>query len=249
MPKPATPPSPCLAIMAAMPEELDAFLDAMPDRQCTTLASRQFWQGHWHGHDVVAVLCGIGKVAASITATLLCSQFGASRLIFTGVAGGLNPSPMGPVRVGDVVVATELLQHDLDASPLFPRHDIPGQGVSRLSTCPALSGVLRQSAIDTLLQDGQGAQVHTGLIVSGDRFVSSAAEARALCAELPDALAVEMEGAAMAQVCRAFDVPFAVVRSISDRADDTAHVDFARFIQEVDKPHTRAILLGALQRL
>jgi adenosylhomocysteine nucleosidase len=234
--------------MAAMPEELDAFLGAMPNKQDTVLAGRQFWCGHWHGHDVVAVLCGIGKVAASTTATLLCSHFGASQVIFTGVAGGLNPSAAGPVRVGDVVVATELLQHDLDASPLFPRHDIPGLGISRLRTCPQLSSVLVQAAQHALLND-PASQVHQGLIISGDRFVSSAAEAHALCTELPDALAVEMEGAAMAQVCHAFGVPFAVVRSISDRADDTAHVDFARFIEEVDKPHTRAMLLELLQRL
>lgn len=241
--------------MAAMPEELDAFLGAMPDKQCTTLAGRQFWCGHWHGHDVVAVLCGIGKVAASITATLLCSHFGVSRLVFTGVAGGLNPSAAGPVRVGDVVVATELLQHDLDASPLFPRHDIPGLGISRLRTCPQLSSVLVQAAQHALLNDPASqrttppAQVHQGLIVSGDRFVSSASEAHALCTELPHALAVEMEGAAMAQVCHAFGVPFAVVRSISDRADDTAHVDFTRFINEVASPHAVAMLTAALRHL
>lgn len=231
--------------MAAMPEELDAFLEAMPGKQCTTLAGRQFWNSHWLGHDVVAVLCGIGKVAAGITATLLCSHFQAQRLIFTGVAGGLNASPAGPVRVGDVVVATELLQHDLDASPLFPRHELPGQGITRLQTCPQLSAVLVQAAQQAV----PAAQVHQGLVISGDRFVSSAAEAHAMCTELPQALAVEMEGAAMAQVCHAFGVPFAVVRSISDRADDAAHVDFARFITEVDKPLTKAVLLAALQRL
>lgn len=255
MPLAATPSPARLAIMAAMPQELDAFLTAMPDKQVTTLAQRQFWQGHWHGHEVVAVLCGIGKVAASTTATLLCSHFGVSRVIFTGVAGGLNPSADGPVHVGDVVVATALLQHDLDASPLFPRHDIPGLGISHLNTCPQLTSVLVQAAQNALLNDPASqlstppARVHQGLIISGDRFVSSAAEAHALCTELPDALAVEMEGAAMAQVCHAFGVPFAVVRSISDRADGDAHVDFTRFINEVSSPHAVAMLTAVLRLL
>ena len=248
MPLSATPPSTRLAIMAAMPQELDAFLTAMPDKQVTTLAQRQFWQGHWHGHEVVAVLCGIGKVAASTTATLLCSHFGAYRLIFTGVAGGLNPSAGGLVRVGDVVVATELLQHDMDASPLFPRHELPGMGITRLATCPTLTAALVDAARHTL-DASQGQHVHQGLVISGDRFVATRAESQALCAELPDALAVEMEGAAMAQVCHAFGVPFAVVRSISDRADDDAHVDFTRFIEEVASPHALAMLTAALQRL
>jgi adenosylhomocysteine nucleosidase len=193
---------------------------------------------------VVAVLSGIGKVAATITATTLITHFQATRLIFTGVAGGLGPG----VMVGDVVVATELLQHDLDASPIFPRHQIPGRGLSRLPTCPTLSQALLAAARQTLAVSG-GQQVHEGLIISGDRFVSSAAEAQALQAELPDALAVEMEGAAIAQVCLDFDLPFGVVRSISDRADDAAHVDFTRFVRDVASPHARAIVQATLAHL
>jgi adenosylhomocysteine nucleosidase len=233
-----------LAIVAAMPEELDAFLAAMPDKTPVALAGRHFWCGHWQGHDVVAVLSGIGKVAASITATALATHFKTTRLIFTGVAGGLGVG----VQVGDVVVAKELLQHDLDASPLFPRHELPGRGISRITTCPALSTALLVAARQTLAVSG-GQQVHQGLIVSGDRFVASAAEAQALQTELRDALAVEMEGAAIAQVCLDFGLPFGVVRSISDRADDTAHVDFTRFVREVASPHALAIVQAALAHL
>jgi adenosylhomocysteine nucleosidase len=91
-------------------------------------------------------------------------------------------------------------------------------------------------------------RLHTGLVISGDRFVSSAAESQALRAALPDALAVEMEGAAMAQVCADFDVPLVVMRTISDRADDTAHVDFGRFVAEVAAEYTRDIVHAALAR-
>jgi adenosylhomocysteine nucleosidase len=235
---------PRLAIIAAMPEELDAFLAAMPDAAAVELGGRRFGCGHWQGHEVVAVLSGIGKVAASITATAVITRFQATRLIFTGVAGGLGQG----VQVGDVAVARELLQHDLDASPIFPRHQIPGRGLSRIPTCPTLSEALLAAAHQTLAVSG-GQQVHEGLIVSGDRFVSSAAEAQALQAELPDALAVEMEGAAIAQVCLDFGLPFGVVRSISDRADDAAHVDFTRFVREVASPHALAIVQAALAHL
>ena len=117
-----------IGIMAAMPQELQALLDLMPDEDCVQRGGRTFWQGHVQGRQVVAVLSGIGKVAAATTATLLIDAFGVSQLWFTGVAGGLGED----VRVGDVVVADALVQHDMDASPLFPRHELPGLGVSRL---------------------------------------------------------------------------------------------------------------------
>ncbi|MFZ5528528.1 MAG: 5'-methylthioadenosine/adenosylhomocysteine nucleosidase [Pseudomonadota bacterium] len=231
-----------LAIVAAMPEELQTVLDAIPDEAPRPLAGRTFWAAHWEGHEVVAVLSGIGKVAAATTTATLLSHFEVDAVLFTGVAGGLGAD----VQVGDVVVASELLQHDLDASPLFPRFEIPGRGLSRLRTHAALNDAVAAAATQALAarhgQPGdtldafprhQPARVHRGLIVSGDRFVSSASESTALRQALPDALAVEMEGAALAQVCHDFGMPFAVVRTISDRADDTAHVDFGRFIDEV----------------
>lgn len=239
-----------LAIVAAMPEELQTVLDAIPDEAPRQHAGRTFWRGHWEGHEVVAVLSGIGKVAAATTTATLLSRFEVDAVLFTGVAGGLGDG----VRVGDVVLATELLQHDLDASPLFPRFEIPGRGVSRLATHAALNEAVSAAARQALASRGpmpantQTPRVHEGLIISGDRFVSSASESLALREALPDALAVEMEGAALAQVCHDVGVPFAVVRTISDRADDTAHVDFGLFIDEVARHLALDIVRGTLQR-
>ena len=240
-----------IAIVAAMPQELQTLLDAMPDEALTRRGGREFWVGHWMSRELVVVLSGIGKVAAAITTTALITEFKVEGVVFVGVAGGLGTE----VQVGDAVVATELLQHDLDASPLFPRFEIPGRGVSRLSADGALSQAVAQAATHTLATRGPALpglgtpRVHQGLIVSGDRFVSSASESRALREALPDALAVEMEGAALAQVCHDFGVPFAVVRTISDRADDTAHVDFGRFIDEVARHVALDIVQGTLERL
>jgi adenosylhomocysteine nucleosidase len=221
------------AIVSAMHEELRALLPLLDDRHTVRLAGRDFHHGVIHARPVVLALSGIGKVAAATTAVLLMHAFDAHQLIFTGVAGGLAAG----VNVGDVVVARQLLQHDMDASPLFPRFEVPLTGRSRFGADAGLSDALVAAA-----RLGTGARVHEGLIISGDRFVASAADSDALRALLPDALAVEMEGAAVAQVCADFGRPFAVVRTISDRADDEAHVDFARFIEDVASAATRAII-------
>lgn len=236
-----------------MHEELGALLAQMPDEQRVRVAGRDFWVGHLHGQPVVAVLSRIGKVAAAVTATVLLERFGVRAIVFTGVAGGLAPG----VNVGDVVVATELLQHDMDASPIFPKHEVPLMGLSRFAADAAISDALSDVATGVLRDPvaliGQAGvdefglsspKVHRGLLVSGDRFVSTTAESAALQRELPDALAVEMEGAAVAQVCHDYGVPFAAMRTISDRADDAAHGDFARFVAVVASRYSLA-LVGA----
>ena len=226
------------AIVSAMHEELSAVLALLPDEQKQVAGRRDYFVGHLHGQEVVAVLSRIGKVAAATTATALVERFAVDRIVFTGVAGGLARG----VDVGDVVVAAGFLQHDLDASPIFPRYAVPRYGTSRFATDAALSDRLHDAVRRAL----PGTRVHRGLVVSGDRFVSSAAESRALQEALPDALAVEMEGAAFAQVCHDYGVPFAAVRTISDRADDEAHGDFVSFIRDVASRHSAAIVQALL---
>ena len=226
-------------------------LGRLPGERREVAAGREFRRGHWHGHELVAVLSRVGKVAAATTATVLIERFGVDRIVFTGAAGGLAEG----VAVGDVVVARAFLQHDLDASPLFQRHEVPLYGRARFGTDPALSDALAAAARAVLAQPAStlgpdavrefalGAPaVHEGLVVSGDRFVATSAESAALRQALPDALAVEMEGAAVAQVCHDYGVPFAALRTVSDRADDAAHVDFTRFIDQVASRYSAAVL-------
>ncbi|MEK8034955.1 5'-methylthioadenosine/adenosylhomocysteine nucleosidase [Ideonella sp. DXS29W] len=241
------------ALIAAMHEELAALLPAIEDARTEQRGGREFWLGRLGEHEVIAVRSGIGKVAAAVTATLLLDHYQAQRVLFLGVAGGLGPG----VKVGDVVVADALLQHDMDASPIFPRHEVPLTGLARFPVDAAFSAAVARGAAAAIAQAGRSTEaaelvghpsrVHRGLIVSGDRFVSTSAESQALREALPDALAVEMEGAAVAQVCHAFDVPLAVVRSISDRADDTAHIDFGAFLSRVAGPLGLAIVQQALR--
>jgi len=238
------------AILSALAEEQNGLLEQLHQPRPVSHGGRDFWLGELQGHRVVLGLSRIGKVAAATTATTLITSLGVSRIVFTGVAGGIGAG----VRVGDVVVATEFVQHDLDASPIFPRFEVPLYG----KTCFACDAVLTEKLFDVSRaaltgMAPAGAQVHRGLIASGDRFVSSATESSHLQQSLHHAglevLAVEMEGAAVAQVCFDFRIPFAAVRTISDRADDQAHADFPKFIAEVASGYAHAIigkLFGAL---
>lgn len=247
---------PRLAIVSALHEELAAVLALMPDARRMTVAGREFCCGALHGQEVVAVLSRVGKVAAATTATVLAERFAVDSIVFTGVAGGLGDS----VRVGDVVVAGAFLQHDLDASPIFPKYEVPLYGLDRFEADTSLADQLAtataQVLADPVLLLGDAAvaefalaspRLHRGLVVSGDRFVSTSAESHALRTALPEALAVEMEGAAIAQVCHDYGLPFAAARTISDRADDAAHVDFVRFIRAVASRYSAAIVGALLQ--
>lgn len=240
-----------LAVLSALAEEQQGLVGALLDAQCVRYAGRDFWVGRMHGVPVVLALSRIGKVAAATTTAALIERFGAQRMVFTGVAGGVGDG----VEMGDVVVGTGFVQHDMDASPLFPRYQIPLTGQSVFAGDADLTARLMDAAQLALVDGGPrgGARLHTGLIASGDRFVSGAQEAAALVAALRSAghmpLAVEMEGAAVAQVCADHGVAFAAVRTISDRADDTAHVDFPRFVREVASLYAVKIVDGLVKSL
>ncbi|MCK9689562.1 5'-methylthioadenosine/adenosylhomocysteine nucleosidase [Comamonadaceae bacterium BS-T2-15] len=228
-----------------MHEEIAALRPCLEHARTERRAGRDFHIGRLDGHDVVLVRCGIGKVAAATTAAVLLDAFDARALLFTGVAGGLGDG----VRVGDIVVATTLLQHDMNAEPLFPRWEVPLTGRARFDADPAWSARLAQASRTLAASNAhaEAATIHEGLVVSGDRFVATRAESDQLRALLPEALAVEMEGAAVAQVCHDFARPFGVVRTISDRADDAAHGDFQRFVRDVAAPYSRDIVRAALR--
>ncbi|WP_449371618.1 5'-methylthioadenosine/adenosylhomocysteine nucleosidase [Thiomonas sp.] len=241
-----------MGVVSAIAQEQQGLLESLQQARRVRHGSRDYTLGRLWGRDVVLVLCGIGKVAAAATTTSLIVEFGCDALLFTGVAGGLGAQ----VRVGDVVIADRLLQHDLDARPLYPQYEAPETGLSRFDADPALTERLHAAAqrlfskrtealVDADVRQEFGLhapRVHRGLIISGDRFISTLADSDALRQALPDALAVEMEGAAVAQVCRDYGVPFALARTISDRADETAHLDFGRFIRTVASPYSQALL-------
>jgi len=237
--------------MSALLDEQRGLLAQLANPQRVRRAGRTFWCGQWGGQDVVLVLSKVGKVAAATTTTVLIEAFDVKRVVFTGVAGGVG----GGVKVGDVVVAEAFIQHDLNSAPLFPRYEIPLYGRATLDCDPALSAALLAATHVGLAGVGEhfhrsllldAPKVHQGLIASGDQFVCDPVAVTALRADLKAAghepLAVEMEGAAVAQVCHDYGVPFAAMRTISDRADAQAHLDFSAFVTQVASPYALAVL-------
>lgn len=240
-----------IGVVAALPEELAAILDAASAEWplvTRSVAGHELHFGRLGGREVVLALSGIGKVAAASTATLLVQHAGA--IIMVGTAGGLGRE----VKPGDVVIASDLLQHDVDARPLFERWYLPSVGLDRIPADRVLTGALAAAAEvvigmrrPDLAELGLGEpRWHLGLIASGDVFVATAEVSQRLRADLPMALAVEMEGAAVAQVCHVAGVPFAVARTVSDWADQDAGVDFPRFLQRIAAPYARDLVLTAL---
>lgn len=242
-----------VGIMAALHGEVAGLLASMgASAQVHRVGGRDYHVGQWLGCECVIVLARIGKVAAAATAVTLIREFGATELVFTGLAGAVASH----LRVGDVVVAQSLLQHDMDASPLFPRYEIPLLGCSRFASDTVASDLLAHCAVAYLKEDFMTHAgpalclrfgfdqpvVHRGMIVSGDSFVNDLGGVATLRACLPDALCVEMEGAAVAQICYEYEVPFAVIRTISDRADDSASMDFSAFLEQVASVYSAGIL-------
>jgi adenosylhomocysteine nucleosidase len=235
------------AIISALPEEQAGLIQRISNHEHLTQAPRRLTMGFMHQKPVLLALAGVGKVAAALTATMLIERHSIERIIFTGVAGAVAAH----IHVGDVVVGHQYLQHDMDASPLFPRFEIPYTGISRYAGDARLSAMLLEAlnSINTPANGLKPFKIHEGLIISGDRFVSSGGEVKALRAALPDALCVEMEGAAMAQVCHDYSIAFVAVRSISDKADDSAHVDFPKFVSQTAGPLAAKLIDEFMKRL
>jgi adenosylhomocysteine nucleosidase len=232
-----------LGIISALAEEQQGLVEAMQGPYKLIHGQRDYWVGQLWEIDAVCVLSRIGKVAAAMTATTLVEKFGVTHILFTGVAGAGDKS----IQVGDIVVAESLVQHDMDASPLFPRFEVPLTGLSHFQADHQLGTRLFDAAqafldddfmeaIDPMEKAAFGLtrpRIHRGLIASGDQFVNDRVHINALNAALPGLVAVEMEGAAVAQVCYELNLPCAVIRTISDNANENAATDFLRFVKSV----------------
>ncbi|MGH8806509.1 MAG: 5'-methylthioadenosine/adenosylhomocysteine nucleosidase [Noviherbaspirillum sp.] len=234
---------PRLGLISALHQEQAGLIETMQDVQVVQRGMRDYVRGSLWGMDCVCVLSRIGKVATAATAATLIERFGVTHVLFTGVAGAAEHG----MQVGDIVIADTLVQHDMDASPLFPRFEVPLLGQSHFASDKHLTDSLMRAAMDFIDADLPAMvsthdreafrlhrpQVHRGLIASGDEFIDSHTRREQLKAAFPALLAVEMEGAAVAQVCFEFGVPFAVIRTISDGANEESPQDFMQFIERV----------------
>lgn len=228
-----------IGIIGAMDEEVALFKQALQDATETVRAQISFYQGTLAGRHVVLCKSGVGKVNAAMTAQILISEFGVTSVIFTGVAGALDPS----LDIGDIVISSQLQYHDVDATPLgFPIGVIPFYPQSVFYADKKLVELALESSRNVF-----SGTVQVGCIVSGDQFIGSREKAKLLHEQF-QALCAEMEGAAVAHVCQQNEVPFVVIRSMSDRADGSAPANFTEFVEHASNRSyeiVRAMLASA----
>ncbi|MBQ6961899.1 MAG: 5'-methylthioadenosine/adenosylhomocysteine nucleosidase [Clostridia bacterium] len=208
-------------IIGAMDEEVATLKEALTEENIKTIAGMAFHEGKLDGKDVVVVKCSVGKVNASACAQILISVFGVDRIINTGVAGSLDAQ----IDIGDIVISTDALQHDMDATVLgFARGEIP---YSNQSVFPA-DEEMRKSAVQAVKEAAPDIHVFEGRVCSGDQFIASREQKEFLISEF-GGLCCEMEGAAIAQVCCLNGTPFVIIRAISDKADDSEEMSYVEF--------------------
>ncbi len=209
-----------LGIIGAMSEELEILLNDMDIHDTQVKARMTFHKGTLSGKEIVAVVCGIGKVNSAVCAQILASEYNVTSIINVGVAGGISKD----IYPGDVVVANNLVQYDMDTTAFG---DPIGQ-IPRLDTFDFKCNDTLIEIAEKACSEASDFKTFTGRIVSGDMFVASVDKIQWLEKEF-SAIACEMEGASIAQVCYLNNIPFVVVRSISDNANNGAHMDFEKF--------------------
>ncbi|MBS0620894.1 MAG: 5'-methylthioadenosine/adenosylhomocysteine nucleosidase [Verrucomicrobia bacterium] len=238
-----------IGIMSAMPQEGHLICDAIQEKKVVQVGNRDFVQGTFEGIPVTFCLAGVGKVSAAVTATILRERFHVDEILFTGVAGGGKET-----EIGDIVVGHTYLQHDLDLQPIFPEFYIYSLGTQTLQAdqdriCKMMAAANRflNSGISFPDLNILEPKAIEGIILSGDQFISCPLRHQDISNRTQKVLsadfhAIEMEGAAVAQVCKELAIPFVVVRTISDKADQSANIDFPLFIERVANQYSLGIL-------
>jgi adenosylhomocysteine nucleosidase len=214
-----------IGIIGAMEPEIALLRSQLQNAHQSTIAHHQFYSGKLAQVDVILLQSGIGKVNAAIGTTLLIQEFKVDYIINTGSAGGLLPT----LNVGDVIVSLEVRHHDVDVTVLGFKHgQVPTLPAAFLPH-PELVSAAERAAI------GSHLNVKHGLIVSGDSFIHQPADVATIREHFSDAHAVEMEAAAISQVCHQFNIPFLIIRSISDIAGQESRTSFEQFLEPASK--------------
>ena len=213
-----------IGIIGAMDEEVASLISKVEETKKTTVAGMEFCEGMLDGTEVVIVKCGIGKVNAGTCAQILINDFGAHKIINTGVAGSLDAE----IDIGDIVVSTDAVQHDFDITPIG---FAPGQLDGFDSASLPADEEMRASAVNAVKECAPEVHVFEGRVCTGDQFISSAEQKEAIVSKF-GGLCCEMEGGAIAQVCCQNKIPFVIIRAISDKADGSAEMNFTEFLHE-----------------
>lgn len=221
-----------IGIIAAMNVEMQALRSHIENPISETISGVEFVRGTIKGREVVTAVCGIGKVFAALCAQTMILRYAPECVINTGVAGTLTPR----LTIGNIAVSSAVVQHDMDTSAIGdPKGLISGINKIELPADSALGAKLSACAAQL------GITTLTGVIASGDQFISSA-ERKAFITETFGAIVCEMEGAAIGHVCYVNQVPFCILRAISDSADGSSHMDYPSFVQLAADQSVRLML-------
>ncbi len=227
-----------IGIIGAMDQEVAILKQHMEMKEVIKKASLEFYKGTLMGKNVIIVRSGIGKVNASLCAQILMDTFQADYVIHTGVAGSLDPG----IDIGDIVISEDTVQHDMDVTPLgYKKGQVPELDTWEFKADDYLINLAK----DTCKKVNRDIKTFTGRIVSGDRFVSDKKTKEVLLHDFKG-MCTEMEGAAIGQVAYLNRVPYVVIRAISDKADDSAKLDYPTF-EKMAIEHTVKLLEGMLE--
>ncbi len=219
-------------IIAAMEEELKTLLLALEDKKEVVVLGKTYFEGRISRHEVVLVQSGIGKVLSAMSVAILAETFGVDAIINTGSAGAVSEG----LAIGDVVIADRLVYHDVDVTAFgYAYGQMAGQELYFLADSELMA---KLQAV--LAQEGQAS--YLGLIATGDSFIADPDRVAAIKHHFPEVLAVEMEGAAIAQAAQAAGKPFLVIRAMSDTAQGDANITFDEFILEAGKRSAQTLL-------
>jgi len=213
-----------IAIMGAMPEEIEPIISQLDNLQVTEYGANKYYEGNYKGKDVVVAYSKIGKVFATLTATLLIEKFGCEMLLFSGVAGAISDE----LSIGDLIIADGLCQHDLDITAFGHPYGYVPEGEVCIPTDVKLRDIAKKVA------KAKGIELKEGVIATGDQFIACS-DKKAWIEKTFKADALEMEGASVAVVCSSLDIPFFILRAISDAADMDASFNFDEFLDSSAK--------------
>lgn len=230
-----------IGIIAAMEEELQGLRRLLDSPSETNYNQFKYYTGKLCDIDVALLLCGIGKVNAAVGTTLLIDKFTPDYVINTGVAGGFPPDKL---KVGDIVVSSEVRHHDADATIFNYEY---GQ-IPRMPAAYYPHKVLVELATNSLPED-ISVNVMKGQIISGDSFIHHQRQIKEIQQKFPSVMAVEMEGAAIAQTCYLFDTPFVIIRSISDLVTAEESQEIYKTSMPVSARNSIALVLSLLRKL
>ncbi len=219
------------AIIGAMKDEITVYLEQLDAKQTQTWNGIDIHTGVFQNEKVLLVQCGVGKVFAAMICQYIITAYAPQYILFSGVAGALDPS----YEIGDIIIGEDCMQHDLIAAPIgFKRGQVPYTSLHYFKAAPELLQIAQT-------YKGINQRIHFGRILSGDQFISRSERERFDYLDALEGNAIEMEGAAIGQVCTVNNVPFLLIRSISDKADEEASVDYASFFPKVARNNVKIV--------